>query len=62
MNPDVIEPSYTTRDRVRLLKVDAETIRSAVARGELLSIRVGVQRRYPESAVRAWLELGASGD
>jgi hypothetical protein len=37
--------------------VSLETIRSARIDGELLSVRVGYQRRYPDSAVRAWLEL-----
>lgn len=52
----------TTRagDLARLLRVHPETIRRAAARGELRSVRVGKassksERRYPESAVRAWL-------
>lgn len=53
----MIECHYTTRDLAERLSVHAETIRRAAARGELRSLRVGGDRRYPESAVREWLTL-----
>ncbi len=36
-----------------------ETIRRAAAAGALRSVRVGRERRYPESAVKDWLEQRA---
>jgi excisionase family DNA binding protein len=51
----VIERHLTTVDLARLLSVHPETIRRAASKGELRSIRVGRDRRYPESAVREWL-------
>jgi excisionase family DNA binding protein len=53
-----IERHYTTRELAELLAVHPETIRRAAARGHLRSVRVGHERRYPESAVREWLEGG----
>ena len=41
-----------------LLAVNPETIRRAAAAGKLRSVRVGSERRYPESAVREWLSDG----
>ena len=54
-----IEPHYTGSELAKLLRAHPETIRRAAARGDLGSVRVGPGRRYPESAVKAWL---ASGD
>ena len=51
-----VETHYTGRALARLLSVNPETIRRAAARGELASVRMGRDRRYPESAVKAWLE------
>jgi excisionase family DNA binding protein len=51
-----IERHYTTRELAERLSVHPETIRREVRRGRLRSVRVGAERRYPESAVRAWLE------
>jgi excisionase family DNA binding protein len=53
----MIEPHHTTRELAELLRVHPETIRRAAARGELRSVRVGSERRYPESAVLEWFEL-----
>ena len=53
----MIEPHYTTGGLAKLLSVHPETIRRAAASGALRSIRVGRDRRYPESAVKEWLEL-----
>lgn len=51
----MIERHYTTGELARRLAVHPETIRRAAARGDLWSVRVGRDRRYPESAVRDWL-------
>jgi excisionase family DNA binding protein len=55
-----LERYCTTRQLAEMLHVNPETIRRAARRGELQSIRVGLERRYSESAVGAWLELLAS--
>lgn len=55
-----VERHYTTRELAELLHVNAETIRRAARRGDLPSIRVGLERRYPESGVDLWLEGLAS--
>jgi excisionase family DNA binding protein len=52
----VIERHYTTAELAELLSVHPETIRRAAASGRLRSVRVGRDRRYPESAVKEWLE------
>jgi excisionase family DNA binding protein len=51
-----IEQHYTTRELAELLKTHPETIRRLAASGQLASVRVGSERRYPESAVRALLD------
>jgi excisionase family DNA binding protein len=53
----VIEPHYTGRGLAKLLAVNPETIRRAAASGKLRSVRVGSDRRYPESAVKEWLAV-----
>jgi excisionase family DNA binding protein len=55
-----IERHYTTRELAELLSVHQETIRREAARGRLRSVRVGSDRRYSETAVRAWLNERAS--
>ena len=57
----VIEPHYTTQQLADLLSVNPETIRRAAASGELRSVRVGRVRRYPLSAVEAWLSSCPEG-
>jgi excisionase family DNA binding protein len=52
----MIEPHYSGRPLAELLAVNPETIRRAAASGRLRSVRVGSERRYPESAVKEWLE------
>ena len=52
-----VERHYTTAELAELLAVHPETIRRAAARGELRSVRIGRDRRYPESAVLEWLQL-----
>jgi excisionase family DNA binding protein len=51
-----IEQHYTTRELADLLAVHQETIRREAGRGRLRSVRVGSERRYPESAVREYLQ------
>jgi excisionase family DNA binding protein len=52
----VIEGRYFTgKELAELFRVHPETIRRAAASGELKSIRVGAERRYPESAVEEWV-------
>ena len=50
-----IERHYTTRELAELLNAHPETIRRAAAKGDLRSVRVGSERRYPEGAVKEWL-------
>jgi excisionase family DNA binding protein len=52
----LIERHYTTRELAKLLAVNPETVRREAARGHLKSVRVGSERRYPESAVREYLQ------
>jgi excisionase family DNA binding protein len=51
----VIERHYSTRELAQLLAVNPETIRREAMRGRLRSVRVGSERRYPESGVREYL-------
>jgi excisionase family DNA binding protein len=51
----VIERYYTTKELAERLGVHPETIRREAARGRLPSVRVGRERRYPESGVAAYL-------
>lgn len=57
MGRPVIEPHYTGKALSKLLAVNPETIRRAAASGKLRSVRVGSDRRYPESAVKEWLAV-----
>jgi len=56
----VIEQHYKTRELAQRLGIHPETIRRAAQRGELESIRIGLDRIYAESAVNQW--LGANTD
>jgi excisionase family DNA binding protein len=51
----MIERHYSGKALAGLLSVNPETIRRAAVVGRLGSVRVGRERRYPESAVREWL-------
>jgi excisionase family DNA binding protein len=51
----MIEPHYKTREVARMLGVHPETIRRAAQRGELESIRIGLDRIYAESAIERFL-------
>lgn len=50
-----IEQHYTGRQVAEFLAVCPETVRRLAACGKLRSVRVGSERRYPESAVREYL-------
>ena len=52
----VIERHYKTRELAELLGIHPETIRRAAQRGQLQSVRIGLDRIYAESAVQRWLE------
>jgi excisionase family DNA binding protein len=52
----MIERHYRTAELAELLSLHPETIRREAASGRLASVRVGRDRRYPESAVKEWLE------
>lgn len=57
----MIEQHYSPRTLAELLDCSTETLRRAAAAGELRSVRIGHDRRYPESAVNEWLR-GCGGD
>jgi excisionase family DNA binding protein len=52
----LIERHYKTRELAELLGLHPETIRRAAQRGQLESVRIGLDRIYAESAVQSWLE------
>jgi excisionase family DNA binding protein len=51
----VIERHYKTRELAELLGLHPDTIRRAAQRGELESVRIGLDRIYSESAVQRFL-------
>lgn len=57
----MVERHFTTAELAELLSVHPETVRRAAKSGALGSIRVGCARRYPQSAVEAWLASLAEG-
>jgi excisionase family DNA binding protein len=52
----VIERLYTTKEVAEAWSVNPETVRRLAARGLLRSVRVGSERRYPESGLREYLQ------
>lgn len=56
-----IEQHYKGQELAELLDVHPETIRRAARDGQLKSVRIGRDRRYPESAVLSWLEHSKDG-
>ena len=52
----VMERMYTTKQVADAWSVNPETIRRLAARGLLRSVRVGSERRYPESALQEYLQ------
>lgn len=57
----MIEQHYSPKTLADLLDCSTETLRRAAAAGHLRSVRLGHDRRYPESAVNEWLR-GQGGD
>ena len=51
----MMEKMYTTKQVAEAWSVNPETVRPLAARGLLRSVRVGSERRYPESALREYL-------
>lgn len=51
----MIERHYKTRELAERLGVHPDTIRRAAQRGELESIRIGLDRIYAESAIERFL-------
>lgn len=51
----MIERHYKTRELAEILGIHPETIRRAAQRGELESVRIGLDRIYAESAVQRFL-------
>jgi excisionase family DNA binding protein len=54
-----IEKHYTAHQLAELLGLDYETVLQLAQVGEIASVRVGRLRRFPESAVRAYLNRQA---
>jgi len=52
----MIERHYKTAEVAELLSVHTETVLRLAQRGEIRSVRIGNDRRYPESAIREFLE------
>ncbi|HEY4975926.1 MAG TPA: helix-turn-helix domain-containing protein [Gaiellaceae bacterium] len=55
----MIERHYTTSELCDLLSVHEETVRKYARTGELPSVRIGNDRRYPESGVEEFLRARA---
>jgi excisionase family DNA binding protein len=53
---EALERHYKTRDVAELLSVHEETVLRLAQCGTLRSVRVGSERRYPESAIVEFLE------
>jgi excisionase family DNA binding protein len=51
-----IERHYTGAELAELLGIDYETVLHKAHTGEIASVRVGRLRRFPESAVRDYLD------
>jgi len=52
----VIEPHYTVKQLAEWICLNPETIRREASKGKLRSLRFGKDLRFPESAVKEWLE------
>ena len=51
-----IEKHYTAHELADLLGLDYETVLTKAQQGEIASVRFGRLRRFPESAVQAFLD------
>lgn len=49
------QPLYTVREAAALLRVDIQTIRRMVKRGELEAVRVGGQLRIKRASLQRFL-------
>lgn len=56
----MIEQHYTLQEAADLLSCHPETLRRAAAAGKLHTVRIGRDRRIPESALRDWIDGGGS--
>lgn len=54
----MIEPHYTTAELAERLHCSKDTVLRLAQRGDLRSVFVGSERRYPESGVIEYLERG----
>ena len=54
-----LEQHYSPKTLAELLDCSTETLRRAASAGDLRSVRVGADRRFPESAVNEWLRRGS---
>jgi excisionase family DNA binding protein len=52
----MIERHYKTAEVAWLLSVNQETVRRLAARGKLGFVRLGAELRFPESAIREYLD------
>jgi excisionase family DNA binding protein len=57
-----IEKHYTGQELAELLGLDYETVLHLAQTGEIASVRVGRLRRFPESAVRDYLNRKFEGN
>jgi excisionase family DNA binding protein len=57
-----MEQLYTTKQVAEAWSVNPETIRRLASRGVLRSVRIGSERRYPESALREYLDGRERGE
>ena len=55
----MIERHYKTAELCEQLNLHEETVRKLARTGELPSIRIGNERRYPESGVEEFLRARA---
>jgi excisionase family DNA binding protein len=53
-----LEKHYTGHELADMLGLDYETVLHLAQTGEIASVRIGRLRRFPESAVNAYLKRG----
>jgi excisionase family DNA binding protein len=52
----VVERLYTTKEIAEAWSVNPETVRRLAARREIRFVRIGAELRFPESAIREYLD------